>query len=265
MPKKDQNFDELVAHFEHKVYGSLKGKLRLKLLKQEFSAQCLMKDPLQKLKVLDVAGGLSQMAIWLAKLGHEVTVADISINMLQRAKEMAQEEGVDNIQWLHCPLQQLPEFVKGNKYDLVMAHAILEWLDQPLQGLQAIEQLLSSQTLLSLSFYNHHAITIHNLLRGNFHKVNSGIYRGEKGGLTPLNPIKPEWIREWCVAQNVSILSEMGLRTFSDYIPKNNSKKISEEDIIAMEMKLSHQQPFIGMARYVHFLGRKKELLDVIE
>ncbi len=257
MPDKDQNFDSLVQHFEDKIYGSMKGKLRLMLLKQELQSQLLTSHQKLKLNVLDVAGGLSQMGIWLAKLGHRVTVADISINMLNRAKQLAAEEGViDKIQWIHAPLQQLLGYL-DTEYDLVMAHALLEWMDQPMQGLALINQLIKPGAYLSLSFYNYHAITIHNLLRGNLHKVNSANYCGEKGGLTPLNPLKPEDIRQWLCERQIAIESEMGMRTFSDYLPKNKLEKISDEDIIAMEFKLSHQHPFIDMARYLHFLAKK--------
>ncbi len=257
MPDNDQNFDNLVEHFERKIYGSSKGQLRLILLKEEFESKILTPTPNSPLKILDVAGGLGQIAIWLAQMGHDVTIADISEKMLERAKIKATEANVlHKITWIHSPLQYLKQHISSS-FDLIIAHAILEWMDKPIDGLKSICQWLDKDSMLSLSFYNHHAITIHNLLRGNFYKVQSENYRGESGGLTPLNPLKPELLRQWFHQNKYTIESEMGLRSFSDYIPKNIRAKISEQDIIQMEHKLSHQQPFVDMARYVHFLVSK--------
>lgn len=256
MTAEDQNFDGLVEHFEKKIYGSMKGRLRLKLIKAELCAQISdLKEG--NLRILDIAGGLGQIAIWLAKMGHQVTVADISSEMIQRSQQLATEAGVRNkINWIHSPIQQLDEKISGD-FDLVIAHALLEWLDNPEKGFKKISQLTKPGTLLSLTFYNRQAIILHNVLRGNFRKVLSNNFRGEAGGLTPLNPLQPDIVRSWIEQENFSIKQQTGLRSFYDYLAKTIKERISEEDIIQMEIYLSRQQPFIDMARYIHLILRK--------
>ncbi len=263
----DQNFDGLVEHFEQKIYGTLKGQIRLQLLKNELQhylqQRSLKSGAKESLKILDIAGGLGQLSIWLASMGHEVTYVDISEQMLSKAQQNAKETGVyDNIQWIHAPFQQLVQpddnitssaHLPRGPFDLILAHAVLEWLADPYQGLQAILSLLSPETALSLAFYNRQAIILHNVLRGNFRKVLSDDFRGEAGGLTPLNPLNPADIRSFIHNHHLNIKREMGLRSFYDYLPRPVKEKISSEDILQMEQKLAHQQPYTDMARYVHF------------
>jgi 2-polyprenyl-3-methyl-5-hydroxy-6-metoxy-1,4-benzoquinol methylase len=45
-------------------------------------------------RLLDVGGGIGRNAIWLAKLGHEVTIADISESGLAIARAAAKSAGV---------------------------------------------------------------------------------------------------------------------------------------------------------------------------
>ncbi len=269
---EDKNFDGLVEHFENKIYGSLKGKIRLQLLKDELLKQVL--SDRGNLNVLDIAGGLGQLTIWLSSLGHRVTYVDISHEMLLKAQQKAKVAGVfSKIHWLHLPLQQLsletlaqfPVADPNHKnqkahFDLILAHAVLEWLGKPFAGLDDILKLMNVDTTLSLSFYNRQSIILHNVLRGNFRKVLSDDFRGVAGGLTPLNPLNPDDIRRFLKQNNCIIEDEMGLRSFYDYLPKQIKEKINARDIIEMEQRLSHQQPFVDMARYVHFMVRNKQL-----
>jgi len=152
---KDQNFDGLVEHFENKIYGSMKGQLRLKLIKQDLLQQYpqLTTD---KLRILDVAGGLGQIATWLAAMGHEVVIADISLQMIERSKQLAELTKVEHpILWLHSPLQDLQQVLEAHHlqqpFDLIIAHAILEWMDQPKQGFDAI--VIDNRALMGAMLY----------------------------------------------------------------------------------------------------------------
>ena len=131
MMNQDRNFDDISAHFEKKIYGGLKGEIRLAVLRHDIfdwvkSWQQIHNRPL---RVLDVGAGLAQISIELAKDGHDVTINDISANMLEIAKQNA-GEAAQTITWHTCPYQQLDDKLTG-KYDLILCHAVLEWLAEP--------------------------------------------------------------------------------------------------------------------------------------
>ena len=104
---QDTNFDDLTAHFQKRIYGSRKGKIRLAVLERDFKAQ-LPQFEQGGLKVLDLGAGLGQMGLKLAEYGHDVCINDISKNMLDVAKSKAEELGVaEHITWAHAPFQEL--------------------------------------------------------------------------------------------------------------------------------------------------------------
>src|SRR4051794_26962728 len=70
----------------------------------------------KKAKVLDVATGGGHTGLFLASLGHEVTLADISQQMLKRATETAIGRGL-KVQTEQHSAEQLP--YSDNQFDLI--------------------------------------------------------------------------------------------------------------------------------------------------
>ncbi|MEH6601596.1 methyltransferase domain-containing protein, partial [Pseudoalteromonas sp.] len=150
----DRNFDDLAERFQRKVYGGLKGDIRLAVLWRDLEEQVPQIHGDKPLRVLDVGAGLGQLAIRLAKLGHQVTVNDISSEMLSIARESAEKAGVAwSMEWHHCPLQELSSCVEG-KYDVVLCHAVVEWLADPEPLMVQLKHFLSEAGVLSFAYYN---------------------------------------------------------------------------------------------------------------
>ena len=90
----DRNFDDLTQRFQRRVYGGLKGDIRLAVLRRDIQQQIAGRE---NLKILDIGAGLGQLAIELACQGHEVHYNDLSSNMLHSAKGHAAEQGLSLI------------------------------------------------------------------------------------------------------------------------------------------------------------------------
>ncbi|MDF2926993.1 MAG: Methyltransferase type 11 [Paenibacillaceae bacterium] len=71
--------------------------------------------------ILDAGGGTGRFSIWLAEQGFHVTHLDISVPMLDKAKEQAQKKGVaDRIEFVHGKLTDLSGYGEG-QFDLVIS------------------------------------------------------------------------------------------------------------------------------------------------
>lgn len=88
-PEKDRNFDDLTHRFARNIYQTPKGQLRLAVLERDFGV--IPKAP--ALEVMDVGAGQGQFGLWLAAQGHDVTLVDVSAEMLAKAK--AESQGVN--------------------------------------------------------------------------------------------------------------------------------------------------------------------------
>ncbi len=251
---QDVNFDDLTDHFQKKIYGSRKGKIRLAVLNRDLQ-QHIPRWGQGGLSVLDIGAGFGQVGIQAASLGHVVCINDISKNMLAVAKRKARELAEEsNITWSHAPFQNL----ENKLYDVVLCHAVLEWLFEPETLIKKLHQLTKQGSIVSLMFYNKDALVFHNLVRGNFKKIHDNNFAGMKGGLTPPNPAKVDWVKSKLGQFDFEILHRSGIRVFSDYVGVKRGGNIWDEDVLAMELMYSTQSPYCDLGRYIHLICRRK-------
>ena len=261
MMNQDRNFDDISAHFEKKIYGGLKGEIRLAVLRHDIfdwvkSWQQIHNRPL---RVLDVGAGLAQISIELAKDGHDVTINDISANMLEIAKQNA-GEAAQTITWHTCPYQQLDDKLTG-KYDLILCHAVLEWLVEPKLIMDFFDRWLvddvAEKGVLSLCFYNPASFVYRNLVMGNFNLLNNKDFKADNGSLTPNHPVAKDEVIAWINDHHYQILHTSGLRVFHDYSPLKRGGHTNPQAVIDMEVAYSGQDPYKWLGRYLHFLVSK--------
>ena len=266
--RTDRSFDAIADHFEKKVYGGLKGEIRLAVLRRdifEYSSQ--MSEALGRpLRILDVGAGLAQIAIELAAQGHNVVINDISANMLEKAKASA--EKIDkklDITWYVCPYQALEEKLaqtETEKFDLIMSHALLEWLAEPAAVMDFFDQHLTDDGALSLCFYNPASFDYRNLIMGNFNLLDSLLdgndYKADnKKSLTPNHPVAKEEVESWLKVHDYQTVRSSGLRVFHDYAPLKRGGHNDPDAVIRMELRYSQLEPYKWLGRYLHILAKR--------
>lgn len=245
----DRYFDELASRFAEKIYGGAKGAIRLAALQADLQAIL----PAKPLKILDIGAGLGHMSLWLAKQGHHVTLTEPSAAMLTAAKDQFTQAGL-TAEFIQQPWQQL---AFQEPFDLVLCHAVLEWLATPFDILPKLRQLTTEQGFLSLAFYNKDALIYRNLLKGHFKKLNKQQFAGEKQSLTPQQPISPMPLKA-IITEDWKIIIESGIRVFYDYMPLDFQNKTDLSQVIEMELNYRQHPTFKGLGRYLHWLCQKK-------
>ena len=250
----DRNFDLLAERFERRVYGGLKGAIRLAVLRRDLHA---VMQPGTLLDVLDIGAGLGQLSIELAGHGHRVVYNELSGQMMTRAQSRAREAGVfEAIDWAPGPCQPLLAD-PGRQYDLVLCHALLEWLADPEQLVPLLRQTLRPTGLLSLCFYNPAGKTYRNLIRGNFDWLQQPVaYESDEGSLTPNHPPSLEQVSDWCEQAGLALVGRSGIRVFHDYVVERRGGHQHDAQVIDMELRYSQRPEFWQLGRYLHLLLR---------
>ncbi len=109
-------------------------------------------------------GGEGQTAIKVAQLGHHVTLCDLSAEMVARARQAAADKGViDNMHFVQCAAQDIAQHLES-PVDLVLFHAVLEWVAEPQEILHTLWSTLRAGGGLSLMFYNANGLLMHNMV-----------------------------------------------------------------------------------------------------
>lgn len=103
------------------------------------------------LDVLDTGGGTGNFAVPVALLGHRVTVVDPSPNALFALERRAAEAGVaDRVRGVQGDILGLFEVVERGGYDAVLCHGVLEYVDDPAEGVRNAVDALRPSGELSL-------------------------------------------------------------------------------------------------------------------
>ncbi|RWU26309.1 SAM-dependent methyltransferase [Pseudomonas alkylphenolica] len=248
---KDRHFDALATRFAEKIYGGAKGAIRLAVLQADL-AEALPDRPL---RVLDIGAGLGHMALWLAERGHQVTLAEPAAPMLEGACERFAEAG-QQATFIQAPWQDLLGQLT-EPYDLVVCHAVLEWLAEPETILPVLHQLTRRDGLLSLAFYNRDALVYRNLLKGHFRKLRRDDMAGEKQSLTPQKPLDPRTLKVQ-LEDLWQVETESGVRVFHDYMPSEFQTRAELIDLLEMELAHRRHPAFAGLGRYLHWICRPR-------
>jgi len=255
----DRNFDDLVDRFELRIHNSSKGKLRQAIIWRDLvsALPALEKSAYEKpLRVLDVGGGLGHFSIKLAQLGHYVVFNDLSIKMTKKAKILAKKTGVvEKIEWQTGAFQGLIDQIK-EEFDLILCHALIEWLAQPEQLIPSLTMMLKPGGRLSLCFYHRAGIVYRNLIKGNFNWVkNQKNYLPDPCSLTPYHPHTFPEVQNWLNNSGLSINSVSGIRVFSDYTVQKRGGLYLPEEVFEMELSFSQQEPYKWLGRYLHIMA----------
>ncbi|MCX2795229.1 methyltransferase [Microbulbifer thermotolerans] len=253
----DRNFDDLAHRFRNRIYGGLKGDIRLAVLNRDLAP--LLEEGGPSLKVIDAGGGQGQFAMDLAAAGHRVFLADISAQMLAQAEQQLQERQLqDRVTLLQRPLQELAELPELQNADLVICHAVLEWLARPKEAIDRLRALLKPGGHLSLTFYNRRALEFRLLQRGSFrqldHNIETGHWGGHPGSLTPQNPLLLEWVGDWVAQAGLAVVAHSGIRCFHDFMTPEMRDRLPAAAIVEKELAYSRVEPYRQLARYIHLL-----------
>lgn len=255
---QDRNFDDIAEKFARNIYGTTKGQLRQAILWQDLDS-LLASYGDRPLRILDAGGGEGQTAIKMAERGHHVTLCDLSAEMIARAKRAAIDKGVSgNMHFVQCPAQEIAVHLES-PVDLILFHAVLEWIAEPQSVLQTLWSVLRPGGALSLMFYNANGLLMHNMVAGNFDYVQAGMPKKKKRTLSPDYPRDPQQVYGWLEEAGWQIVGKTGVRVFHDYLREKHQQQDCYAALLELETRYCRQEPYISLGRYIHVTACKPQ------
>ena len=257
---RDTNFDGISASFERDIYASTKGYVRLGVLWEDLSS-AIPEVRRGGLSVLDAGGGAGHLALLMAQSGNEVVLCDPSQEMLYKAKESIRRAGLSgSVTTVRSTIQDLQERIDG-RFDLVVCHAVLEWLADPEAAVGHLTEFMEPRSgLLSLMFYNREAAFLKRVLRGEF----AGALRERRDGFSPRGwgsgcmPLDEDEVRGWLDGLGLKVRSKAGIRIFHDHLPSGALDDQQElENLLKVEKEMRRQEPFASLGQHIHLVCEK--------
>lgn len=245
--KNDHIFDGIAHKFSKNIYGTTKGQLRHTLLCDVLTSHLTAKS-----SIIEIGGGTGVMAAFLTELGHDVVLTDASEDVLNEARENL--KNFPNVEIRHQYLQEISDL---SEYDVLICHAVLEWLDEPYEALRYFYNNMAAGSTLSVSFFNQDANLFANAIYGNFDYIEKGMKAKKQVRLNPKQPLGALAVIEFCESIGFQVVDKAGIRCFHDYMRDISHQESKYNELLALERKHHKQPPYLWLGKYFQLILRK--------
>ncbi|MEV7086593.1 methyltransferase [Streptomyces sp. NPDC093085] len=216
------------------------------------------------LDVLDTGGGTGNFAVPVARLGHRVTVVDPSPNALFALERRAAEAGVaDRVHGVQGDIHGLFEVVGRGGFDAVLCHGVLEYVDDPAEGVRNAVEALRPEGELSLLAAGSGGAVLARALAGHFTEARQALTdpAGRWGAGDPVpRRFTAEQLTELATGAGLRIGAVHGVRVFADLVPGGlvDTQPGALDALLKLEAAAAELPAFHSVAGQLHVLGEKR-------
>ncbi|MER6447702.1 SAM-dependent methyltransferase [Streptomyces venezuelae] len=216
------------------------------------------------LDVLDTGGGTGKFAVPVARLGHRVTVVDPSPNALFGLERRVAEAGVaDLVRGVQGDAQGLLDVVERDAYDVVLCHGVLEYVDDPAEGVANTVAALRTGGTLSLLAAGLGGAVLARALAGHFTEARTALTdpAGRWGSGDPVpRRFTAEQLSELVGGAGLAVGAVHGVRIFADLVPGVlvDTEPGAVEALLRLEEAAAELPAFHAVATQLHVLGEKQ-------
>jgi S-adenosylmethionine-dependent methyltransferase len=253
----------LVDAFAGQAYASVKGLVRTYVMHQ----QLLEHLPGPPARVLDVGGGAGHQSFPLARAGYDVTVLDPSPAMLDRARERL-EQLPDKVQrrvtFLEAAGEQAEDAVHGERFDAVLCHGVLGYLDDPEPVVDQLCRCTADGGIVSIMTGNAHAAAVRPALEQRWEDALASFDARREIGVLGVQGRADtvEEISALIGSRGVDPVQWYGVWLFVDWLgfsgvelDPDDAERVAAT--AAVELEASRRDPYRGLSRVFHLVGRK--------
>ncbi|MFC4499015.1 MULTISPECIES: methyltransferase [Streptomyces] len=215
----------------------------------------------EALDVLDTGGGSGNFAVPVARLGHRVTVVDPSPDALFALGRRAAEAGVaDRVRGVQGDAHGLFDVVERGGYDAVLCHGVLEYVDDPAEGVRNAVAALRPEGVLSLLAAGLGGAVLARALAGHFNEARQALADPD-GRWGDGDPVPRRFTAEQLTAlvegAGLTIGAVHGVRVFADLVPGVlvDTEPGALEALLKLEEAAAELPAFHSVATQLHVLG----------
>ncbi|WP_344350477.1 methyltransferase [Catellatospora coxensis] len=217
------------------------------------------------LSVVDVGGGTGGFAVPLAEAGHTVTVVDPSPDALAALLRQAADAGVaDRVRALQGDADSLGDLVPPAGADLVLCHAVFEYVDDPDAVARALHDALRPGGAASVLVANRAAAVLSRAIAGQWQAA-TALLADTQARAAARDTVR----RRFDLLGAEALLAEAGLhveqahgvRVVADLVP-GVVADADPESLLAFELAASAVPPYRDVATQLHLLARRRGSSD---
>lgn len=213
-------------------------------------------------RVLDVGGGSGVLAVPFAAAGCAVTVVEPNPNALATLSRRAADAGVrDRLTVLQTDSDALGQVVAAGSADVVLAHGVLEVVDDPKNTVAAMAEAVAPGGVVSVLAANRVAALLHRAVAGKLTEA-AALLDDPAGRLA-----EESLLRRFDSDGLVALLTDAGLTVelvqghgvLSELVPGSvlQQDPSAQDALAALELRLAPTAPLRDIAARLHVVARR--------
>jgi S-adenosylmethionine-dependent methyltransferase len=235
--------------------GNLRNAVRQELIGRQLDGHVR-----ECVTVLDVGCGQGTQAIRLARRGCPVVGVDPSKDLLQRFASDARTAALD-VDLRRGRIGDLDALFGDRRFDVVCAHGLLMYLDDPGVALKQLAARLAAGGILSVTFRNAAALAFRPGMRRQWQAAVDAFdavgYVNELG--VEARAERVEDVVEQLRRQGLTVDAWYGVRVFTD--PAAGDERMVDgedfEELIRAEQLACSRDPYRQLASQIHLIAKK--------
>ncbi|MBX7264703.1 methyltransferase domain-containing protein [Micromonospora sp. Llam7] len=220
----------------------------------------LDRRPDAELTVLDVGGGTGGFAVPLALVGHRVTVVDASPDALAALSRRAAEAGVaERVRAVQGDGDALAGLVEPASVDLVLCHAVLEVVDDPVPVVSALAGALRPGGAASVLVAGRAAAVLGRAINGHLDAA-TALAADPEGSTGSRDTLRRRFDADGAAAllaaAGLTVEEIHGVRVLADLLPAAVADG-QPRALVDLERTLAARPPWRDVAAQLHLFARR--------
>ncbi|MGB4781351.1 methyltransferase domain-containing protein [Candidatus Methylomirabilis sp.] len=216
-------------------------------------------------RILDAGCGTGELALRLARIGHQVVLLDPAEEMLSIAQyqtKALRPPPAFPPQFLQGAVEEATGFFEEGTFDLILCHFLVEYLHDPRPALAALRHVLRPDGWLSLITVNRRQESLRLAIRDQqfteaLEALTCTTSPDSLFGARRL-AFGREELKALLQKAGLEVAEEGGISIFIDYLAKEAIEdRSSFESLLNLEEEAGNHHPWKDVARYLHLFARK--------
>jgi SAM-dependent methyltransferase len=260
----DDAWAHLADLFVDEAYATVKGQVRTFVMHQHL----LEHLPEPPAAVLDVGGGAGHQSFPLAVAGYDVTLLDPSPAMLEKARSRLTAlpvEARQRVTFVHADGEHAEEAVAGRRFDAVLCHGVLGYLDDPEPVVGQLCRCAADSGVVSIMTGNARATAVQPALEQRWEDALAAFDQTTGVGVLGVRGRADtvEGIGELLRRGGVEPVRWYGVWLFVDWlgfggVELDPTDQAAVAATAQVELEASRRDPYRQLSRVFHVVGRRQ-------
>lgn len=262
----DDAWASLTNRFADEAYASVKGYVRTYVMHHHLMEHL----PAPPARVLDVGGGAGHQSFPLAEVGDAVTLLDPSPAMLDKARQRLERLSPDaqrRVTFVQADGENAAAATAGQRFDAVLCHGVLGYLDRPEPLVDQLCRCAAPGGIVSIMTGNAHAMAVRPALERRWDDALAAFDATTEIGVLGVQGRADtvEELGELMRRGDVEPVRWYGVWLFVDWLEFSGAQLDPSDTeqlaaTAAVELEASRRDPYRGLSRVFHLVGRKRSV-----